>query len=246
MITYRQPFVGSYPITQYYGEVVPGVTFAGKPHTGIDYACPVGTEILASADGVVVWVGYAANGYGNWIVMKHPDGKATLYAHLSSAAVKIGQQVKQGDVIGISGYSGNVVPAGPAGAHLHFEARRNWNDPESHEDPVTFLPLMSFEDHKDQGSGSEDQDEEGIGNKTLEPGFYRVACDAAYIRDFNTLARLKLVYKGAPVYVFGAYIVSDNLKFYYIGASCCMAAVDKEGTIILEKDDILEKDNGKE
>jgi murein DD-endopeptidase MepM/ murein hydrolase activator NlpD len=233
MITYRQPFVGSYPITQYYGEVVPGVTFAGKPHTGIDYACPIGTEILASADGTIVWVGYAATGYGNWIVMKHPDGKATLYAHLDKAAVKIGQQVKQGDVIGYSGYSGNVVPAGPAGAHLHFEARRNWFDTESHEDPITFLPMMSY---VDQGSGSEDQGEEEIVNNNIEPGVYLVACKAAYVRDWNTLARLKLVYEGAPVYVFRTYKYLDGLKFYYTGAGCCMAAVDKEGTIILEKD----------
>ena len=45
-MSYRQPFVGDYPITQKYGEIIPGVTLNGKPHTGIDYGCPMHTKIL--------------------------------------------------------------------------------------------------------------------------------------------------------------------------------------------------------
>ena len=138
MITYRQPFTGDYPISQKYGE-----TITSDFHTGIDYACPVNTPILASADGIVMKAGWDSTGYGNMVIILHSAHSATLYAHLSECAVYDNQRVKQGDVIGWSGYSGNVIPEGIRGAHLHFEARDRWNDPKSHKDPMT-LPLMTF------------------------------------------------------------------------------------------------------
>lgn len=146
MITYRQPFVGDYPITQRYGEVIPGVTKNGKPHTGIDYACPDGTPVLASADGIVMKAGWDSTGYGNCVIILHAAHCSTLYAHLSECAVYDNQRVRQGDVIGWSGYTGNVVPLGIKGAHLHFEARERWNDWTTHFDPMT-LPLMSVDDN---------------------------------------------------------------------------------------------------
>ena len=140
MITYRQPFRGEYPITQYYGEVIPGVTFNNKPHTGIDYGCPPGTEILASADGTVMAAGWDMTGYGFRVILKHSDGRATLYAHLDTISVSMGQHVQQGQEIGTSGATGKVT-----GPHLHFEARRIWNDYSAHFDPKQ-LPLMSIDD----------------------------------------------------------------------------------------------------
>ena len=141
MITYRQPFKGDFPVSQAYGEVIPGVTYKGMPHTGIDYACPVGTPILASGDGTVKYAEFDNFGYGYCVMLEHPDGKGTVYGHLSLISVKDHQQVKQGDVIGYSGQTGNAT-----GPHLHFEARSKWYDYKSHEDPVTFLPLMSVDD----------------------------------------------------------------------------------------------------
>jgi len=141
MTKYRQPFVGDYQITQRYGETITDP----KGHTGIDYACPAGTEILASADGLVVHAGWDPTGYGNLVIIKHNDGESTLYAHLSEIKTVIWKKVKQGDVIGLSGYTGNCVPAGEAGAHLHFEARHVWNNYRTHFDPME-LPLTNVID----------------------------------------------------------------------------------------------------
>lgn len=89
-------------------------------HNGIDIAAPIGTPILAAADGEVIisrtggWNG----GYGNYIVIRHPNGTQTLYAHNNKNNVSAGDSVKQGDVIGFIGITGKVT-----GAHLHFEIR---------------------------------------------------------------------------------------------------------------------------
>ena len=140
MNTYRQPFRGEYPITQRYGEVIPGVTYNNKPHTGIDYGCPLGTEILASADGVVVASGWDLTGYGFRVILMHSDHIGTLYAHLDSICVDMNEKVSQGQVVGLSGSTGHCT-----GPHLHFEARKKWNDYTTHFDPME-LPLMSFAD----------------------------------------------------------------------------------------------------
>ena len=65
-----------------------------------------------------------------------------------------------------------------------------------------------------------------------------MACEAAYVRNWESLTREKLVCKGEKVYIFGDLSkVKDKLRFYYIGAGSAMAAADSEGTIILEKYD---------
>ena len=129
---YRQPFSGEYPITQGYGETV-----TSSFHTGIDYGCPLNTPILASETGMVVKAGWDNTGYGNFVIILHPDGNATLYAHLNKINVTPGMIVDKGQVIGYSGSTGNST-----GPHLHFEARHKWDDYKSHFDPMT-LPLHS-------------------------------------------------------------------------------------------------------
>ena len=140
-MSYRQPFQGEYPITQKYGEVIDGVTYKGRPHSGIDYGCPSNTPILASGDGKVMYTGNDNDGYGKYIIIEHPDGKATLYAHLSKVICYIGKQVHQGEIIGYSGSTGNST-----GPHLHFEAREKWNQWNTHRNPITFLPMMSVDE----------------------------------------------------------------------------------------------------
>ena len=220
-MNYRQPFVGDYPITQRYGEVIPGVTKNGKPHTGIDYACPVNTPVLASADGIVLKAGWDSTGYGNCVIILHAKDRATLYAHLKECAVYDNQKVHQGDVIGWSGNTGNST-----GPHLHFEARKRWNDYKSHFDPMD-LPLMSVDDTVNEECGTK--------NEELTEGVYHVACSAAFVRDWEMLSRKFLLRQGERVYVFGDVKYYDGLPFYFIGAGLCMAAYDSEGTIILEK-----------
>lgn len=223
MITYRQPFSGEYPITQRYGEIVPGVTVNNAPHTGIDYGCPVGTPILASADGIVMQAGWDSTGYGLMIIIRHPDGKATLYAHLSEIFVTVNAKVEQGQKIGLSGDSGYVT-----GAHLHFEARENWYNYLSHRDPITFLPLQSVDDsttHTEQQSAKE----------LLPEGIYTVICSVAWVRNWDTMQRMYYIPKGTKLYIFPEIKYHDGLPFHYIGANRGIAEYDTDGTEMIGK-----------
>ena len=86
-------------------------------HKGVDLAAPVGTPIYASASGRVKFARNGYNGgFGNLVIISHPNGTETLYAHQSSIKTSVGSQVKQGDVIGYVGNTGRS-----RGAHLHFE-----------------------------------------------------------------------------------------------------------------------------
>jgi murein DD-endopeptidase MepM/ murein hydrolase activator NlpD len=87
----------------------------GVLHGGIDIANSVGTPILAAADGVVIETG-PQGGYGIWVKLRHYDGTVTVYAHLSSVLVNVGQRVMAGDQIARMGNTGNST-----GPHLHFE-----------------------------------------------------------------------------------------------------------------------------
>lgn len=89
-------------------------------HNGVDLAAPVYTPILASAEGKVIIsrAGGYNGGYGTYVVISHPNGTQTLYAHMSVNNVSAGQQVAQGQVIGAIGMTGRTT-----GPHLHFEIR---------------------------------------------------------------------------------------------------------------------------
>ena len=91
----------------------------GRMHKGVDWACPVGTTVRASSAGTVIQASYSG-GYGNNVVISHPDGRMTRYAHNSKLLVQVGQHVNQGDVLGITGSTGNST-----GPHLHFEVTEN-------------------------------------------------------------------------------------------------------------------------
>jgi murein DD-endopeptidase MepM/ murein hydrolase activator NlpD len=101
---------------------------ATQHHGGIDYKMPVGTPVLAAADGIVETVTTQSGGarsYGNYIVLKH-DGFFTYYAHLSKFSVKVGDVVRQGQMIGLSGGAKGAPGAGSStGPHLHFEVRKD-------------------------------------------------------------------------------------------------------------------------
>lgn len=87
----------------------------GALHAGIDLAAPIGTPIYAASDGVVVDAGPTA-GYGAWVKLRHSDGTVTLYGHVNTWDVQIGQRVFAGDQIATVGNRGNST-----GPHLHFE-----------------------------------------------------------------------------------------------------------------------------
>jgi murein DD-endopeptidase MepM/ murein hydrolase activator NlpD len=223
-MTYRQPFKGDYIITQRFGETVTDP----KGHTGIDYGCPLGTEILASNDGEVIFAGGDKTGYGNLAVIRHDDGNATFYAHLSKIGVKPGQKVKQSDPIGAAGWTGNVVPNGPGGCHLHFEVR----GPDGKAfDPMS-LPMITMADTPKPEPAP---DTERPGNELLKAGVYKVACPQAWVRTWPALVRSYIVYQGEPVYIFDDVLRDGNaLPFHFIGAGRCIAEYDIDGTWILE------------
>ncbi|AHH10429.1 M23 family metallopeptidase [Borrelia coriaceae] len=89
-------------------------------HNGIDIANAANTPIVATKEGVVVTVGFSVGGYGKYIVISHNNGFQTLYAHLGSFAVKVGQRVSRGQIIGRMGSTGYST-----GNHLHFTIFKN-------------------------------------------------------------------------------------------------------------------------
>jgi murein DD-endopeptidase MepM/ murein hydrolase activator NlpD len=92
-------------------------------HTGLDFAAPSGTPIVAIANGVVTSVGYDG-AYGNKTVITLEDGTELWFAHQTSYTVSEGQEVRAGDLIGYVGSTGNVT-----GPHLHLEVRPGAGDP---------------------------------------------------------------------------------------------------------------------
>lgn len=106
----------------YYAHPVPGARRTQGIHgyNGVDLAAPVGTAIRAAAAGEVIVArqGGYNGGYGSYVVIRHDNGTQTLYAHMSSVSVGIGQSVGKGETIGGVGNSGRST-----GAHLHFEIR---------------------------------------------------------------------------------------------------------------------------
>lgn len=95
----------------------PNGPYGGNIHNGLDIAAKYGSSIKAAADGIVLDRGeeYNSHGWGNWIIIRHSNGLATLYGHLSSFRVSVGQSVSKGDEIGLEGNTGNST-----GPHLHF------------------------------------------------------------------------------------------------------------------------------
>jgi peptidase M23-like protein len=87
----------------------------GVLHAGIDLANSIGTPILAVSDGVVIDAGPTA-GYGMWVKVRHADGTVTLYGHVNTTLVSVGERVMAGDQIATMGNRGNST-----GPHLHFE-----------------------------------------------------------------------------------------------------------------------------
>ncbi|MGW4162581.1 M23 family metallopeptidase [Streptomyces sp. NPDC004788] len=95
----------------------PGSMWSSGYHTGVDFIADTGTAVHAVGPGTVYSAGWGG-AYGNQIVIQHADGTFSQYGHLSSISVSAGQTVTGGQVIGLSGATGNVT-----GPHLHFEMR---------------------------------------------------------------------------------------------------------------------------
>jgi murein DD-endopeptidase MepM/ murein hydrolase activator NlpD len=106
-------------VTGSFGERIDPFNGEGAFHRGVDIGSPVGTQIIAPADGVVAFAD-VVGGYGRALQIDHGNGISTRYGHLSGFAVTAGQAVHRGDVIGYVGDSGRST-----GPHLHYEVRIN-------------------------------------------------------------------------------------------------------------------------
>ncbi|NQE60369.1 LysM peptidoglycan-binding domain-containing protein [Caulobacter sp. RHG1] len=102
------------------GEIISsfGVKGTGQRNDGLDIRAAQGTPVVAAADGEVAYAGNQVPAFGNLVLVKHADGWVTAYAHLSSTAVKMRQQVRQGEQLGAVGQTG-----GASEPKLHFEMR---------------------------------------------------------------------------------------------------------------------------
>lgn len=127
--TFMAPVGGVSPSTPYHAA---GASWASGYHTGVDFPVSTGTSVKAVGNGTVVSAGWGG-AYGYQVVIRHPDGRYSQYAHLSQLSVRAGQPVNRGQQIGRSGSTGNAT-----GPHLHFEIRTG---PEYGSDinPLTYL-----------------------------------------------------------------------------------------------------------
>ena len=113
---------------------------SGRYHGALDYGVPVGTEVYAAAEGVVLAANWSNGGLGNYVCIQHSGGMRTLYGHGNGTFyVKPGDVVKKGQLIMLSGNTGNS-----SGPHLHFEVRvspYNWSywGNDSRRDPRNYL-----------------------------------------------------------------------------------------------------------
>jgi murein DD-endopeptidase MepM/ murein hydrolase activator NlpD len=116
-----KPHVGGRFIWPVEGKVMSGFGSKGDGlnNDGINIAAARGTPVYAAAAGVVAYAGNEIRGFGNLLLIQHPDGWMTAYAHQDKLLVKRGDRVQQGQQIGAVGATGNVLSP-----QLHFEVRR--------------------------------------------------------------------------------------------------------------------------
>lgn len=127
------PIDGDIVLTQLYGSTRGGPSEAytttdphGNPvtvigHPALDISCPLGTPVRAAWPGKVVTK--VDQFLGTHVIVTDGTGRTALYAHLSQSLYADGEVVKGNEVIALSGFSGNVQPPGPAGAHLHMAVK---------------------------------------------------------------------------------------------------------------------------
>ncbi len=128
-------------ISSYFGYRPDPIYKIEKFHSGIDFSANLGTEAYATGDGVVYDVERNEWGYGNMVILDHGYGYKTRYAHLQKPAVRKGQKVKRGQVIGYIGATGKAT-----GVHLHYEVLKN----DDQIDPINFFYQDLTPDEYDQ------------------------------------------------------------------------------------------------
>lgn len=130
---FQVPITDGYFVSSKFGKRI----LAGKAstHNGIDLAAPCGTNVVAAADGTVIYINEDSRnctscGYGNHVIVEHKNGYRSVYGHLTSISVKMGQKLNSGEKVGTVGNTGHSY-----GCHLHFEIRAN----EEFVDPMNYI-----------------------------------------------------------------------------------------------------------
>lgn len=126
-----KPLIGA--ITSAFGFRLHPIYNDIRFHSGVDFSASEGTGVHSTGDGIVAFSGYE-KGYGQKITINHGNGYKTVYAHLSKSLVRQGQEVTQGEIIALSGNTGDST-----GPHLHYEIQKN---------NVTVNPTAYFFDEK--------------------------------------------------------------------------------------------------
>jgi hypothetical protein len=162
-------------------------------HGGIDYAMPVGSPVLAAADGVVDQVATQPNGsrsYGHYVVIKH-EGFYTYYAHLSKSVVKVGQEVRQGQLIAYSGGQKGAWGSGSStGPHLHFEVRMSKGSKQTVDPQSIFGKIKSKVSGLFAGKDKNDISEDDLSQFVLGGGSKKASFAGGQL--------LEMIQQGAP------------------------------------------------
>lgn len=124
------PYKGDYTITSQFG-VARG---SGTKHKGVDLVGKSNKHIYPVYVGKVITKRYDGDGYGNYVVIEHGNGYWSLYAHLKTVYVNVGQTVNADTILGVEGSTGRST-----GSHLHLEIRKSNNSSSSAIDPISFL-----------------------------------------------------------------------------------------------------------
>ena len=132
--SWQYPFKSGYTKTSDFGWRRHPIDGTNKYHTGVDIVGSGSKHIYPINSGKVVQSGYSASGYGNYISIDHGGGYWSLYAHMSTVYVKIGQEVNKNTIIGVEGSTGAST-----GSHLHLEVRKGGDSSSNAIDPVQFL-----------------------------------------------------------------------------------------------------------
>ncbi|MEC9283045.1 MAG: M23 family metallopeptidase [Bdellovibrionota bacterium] len=105
-----------YPLRSF--KITRGFAPYKKSHYGVDFAAPRGNSVFSTHSGRVIYTGSSFRGYGKLVIVEHPNGYASFYAHLERITAKLGDLVDRGQRVGLVGDSGNA-----RGVHLHYELR---------------------------------------------------------------------------------------------------------------------------
>ncbi len=211
--------VDNYPITLPFGAIYDddirgsNWNYSGKRHNGVDFGCPVGTQVKASADGRVSFCGFDKTGYGYLIKISHTDGSESRYAHLSRLLVSINAYVYAEQPIALSGDSGNVT-----GAHLHWEYR---TADKKAVDPMEYVDKSSENVNENTKSVIK------VGDRVV------IAASLVNIRDAAGGDLLGQLHHGAAAEILTDVEVANGLRWRKVRSEFWVAEVDAEGTPLL-------------